>query len=73
MKKLKKRDGHKPPKRERIPPVEETIMGALAHMVRMIDPRTRREAEGGDSAKTRGRKAYARLSIGFPIDDPYTD
>jgi hypothetical protein len=66
MKKLPKRDGIRHEPRRREPSTEETIRTALHHMIRVTVANIE-EREGPMFGNVRGRKGYARISIGVPF------
>ena len=67
MKKLPKRDGTSRQKRERGTSTEETIRSAFVHMLKLAEANMRDAAEDGNRARPRGRKGYARITIGLPF------
>ena len=73
MKKLPKRGGTKPEKRPRPPSTEATIRAALGHMIRLALTNIGDTEARQITAQKRGRKGYARISIGIPFDAPGSD
>jgi hypothetical protein len=70
VKKLPKRNGIRPEKRPPTPSTEQTIRAALAHIVRLAVTNINETEERQISAQKRGRKGYARISIGIPFHAP---
>lgn len=67
MKKLPKRNVIRPEKRRPEPSTQQTIRAALTHMVGLAIANISETEARQISAQKRGRKGYARISIGIPF------